>query len=51
MSRFIKNAVANGELLKLPFEVYWSVAFAPLYQLFKFHNQGRSYAKQYFQPE
>jgi AcrR family transcriptional regulator len=48
MGRFLKNAVANGELLELPFEVYWSVAFAPLYQLFKFHNQGRSYVNSAF---
>jgi len=44
MSRFIKNSVKKGELMELPFEVYWSVAFAPLYQLIKFHNQGNSYA-------
>lgn len=46
--RFIQNAKANGELMDLPFEVYWSVAFAPLYQLIKFHNQGHSYASKVF---
>jgi hypothetical protein len=25
----------------MPVEVYWSVAFAPLYQLVKFHKHGR----------
>jgi AcrR family transcriptional regulator len=43
MGKFVHNAVNNGELAPLPFEVYWSVAFAPLYQLIKFHTQGRSY--------
>jgi AcrR family transcriptional regulator len=48
MGRFIQNAVKNSELTDLPFEVYWSVAFAPLYQLIKFHNQGNSYANSSF---
>ncbi|MDF2190097.1 TetR/AcrR family transcriptional regulator [Paraflavitalea sp. CAU 1676] len=37
---FVHRAIENGELQRLSFEVYWSVAFAPLYQLMKFHNQG-----------
>lgn len=37
---FVHKAIANKELREVPFEVYWSVAFAPLYQLIKFHNQG-----------
>lgn len=37
---FVHKAIANKELQEVPFEVYWSVAFAPLYQLIKFHNQG-----------
>jgi hypothetical protein len=32
----------------LPFEVYWSVAYAPLYQLIKFHMQGNSYINSSF---
>jgi AcrR family transcriptional regulator len=48
MGRFIQNGVKNHELIELPFEVYWSVAFAPLYQLIKFHNQGNSYANSSF---
>ena len=43
MGKFVHNAVNNGELAPLPFEVYWAVAFAPLYQLIKFHTQGKSY--------
>ncbi len=33
MGKFMKNAVANGEINAMPLEVYWSVAFAPLYSL------------------
>lgn len=36
---FVHRAIDRGELQRLPFEVYWSVAFAPLYQLMKFHSQ------------
>jgi len=42
MSRFIKKAVENGEIKPLPIEVYWSVAFAPLYNLLRFHADGQS---------
>jgi AcrR family transcriptional regulator len=42
MKRFIQNAVAKKQLVQLPFEVYWSVAFAPLYQLVRFKTHGRS---------
>jgi TetR/AcrR family transcriptional regulator, multidrug resistance operon repressor len=26
----------------VPYEVYWSIAFAPLYNLVKFHVNGKS---------
>ncbi len=39
---FMHNVVARGEIKKMPIEVYWSVAFAPLYSLVRFHNEGRS---------
>jgi len=42
MGRFMKNAVKRGEIDDLPLEVYWSVAFAPLYNLIRFHQEGRS---------
>lgn len=48
MSRFLRNAIERKELVPLPFEVYWSVAFAPLYQLIKFHTQGQSFVNQHF---
>lgn len=42
MRAFVKNAVRNGELQPMPVEVYWSMAFAPLNNLFRFHFEGRS---------
>lgn len=41
MNEFVHNAIKRKELIKLPVEVYWSVAFAPLYQLVKYHMSGR----------
>ena len=41
MSRFIHKAIDNNELRLLPIEVFWSVAFAPLYQLVKYHINGK----------
>jgi TetR/AcrR family transcriptional repressor of multidrug resistance operon len=37
MSKFVHNAINRKELITLPVEIYWSIAFAPLYQLVKFH--------------
>ncbi len=48
MGRFVRNAIARKELQTLPFEVYWSVAFAPLYQLIRFHTQGYSMTSEKF---
>ena len=42
MRAFLSNAIRNGELVKVPVEVYWAVAFSPMYQLVKFHQQGKS---------
>ena len=41
MSKFVHNAISRKEVVKLPLEVYWSVAFAPLYQLVKMHMSGK----------
>jgi AcrR family transcriptional regulator len=40
MSEFVQHAINRKEIVKLPLEVYWSVAFAPLYQLVKMHMTG-----------
>ncbi|RAJ82213.1 AcrR family transcriptional regulator [Chitinophaga dinghuensis] len=42
MGDFVKNAVKRGEITFNTLEVYWAVAFAPLYTLVKFHQEGRS---------
>lgn len=42
MGLFVKNSIKKNELVKLPLEVYWSVAYAPLYNLIKFHLDGKS---------
>jgi len=49
MKLFVANAIERGELVKVPVEIYWSVAFAPLYNLVKFHLEGRSVAGSTFQ--
>ncbi len=42
MGSFVANAIKRNELVKVPVEVYWSIAFAPLYNLVKFHMTGKS---------
>lgn len=42
MGNFVENAIIRGEIKRMSLEVYWSVAFAPLYSLIKFHNEGKS---------
>ena len=49
LGKFMKNAVARGEVDSMPMEVYWSVAFAPLYALVRFHMEGRSIGGKPFQ--
>lgn len=41
MRAFVKGAIARKELISIPVEVYWSIAFAPLYQLLKFDKHGK----------
>ena len=42
MGKFMTNIIDRGEIDRMPFEVYWSVAFAPLYNLIRFDNEGQS---------
>ncbi len=42
MHAFVNNAVERGELDSMPLEVFWAIAYAPLYSLLRFHNDGRS---------
>ena len=48
MKTFAGNAIRRNELVKVPLEVYWSVAYAPLYNLIKFHLSGSSIGGQKF---
>lgn len=41
MREFVKGAIKRNEIIRVPVEVYWSIAFAPLYQLLKFHKHGK----------
>jgi AcrR family transcriptional regulator len=49
MHRFVTKAIRNKELVFMPFEVYWSVAFAPLYNLVRYHKAGMNLAGEKFQ--
>jgi len=42
VSRFLRNAVERKEIGEMPFEQYWCIAFAPLYSLLRFDQEGRS---------
>lgn len=41
MTQFLENANRNNQIAKMPFETYWSIAFAPLFQLIKFSHRSR----------
>jgi AcrR family transcriptional regulator len=41
MGEFVHNAINRKEIVKVPLEIYWTLAFAPLYQLVKMHMSGR----------
>jgi AcrR family transcriptional regulator len=41
VTRFVQNAINRGEIEDLPLEVYWAIAFAPLYTLITFHHKGQ----------
>ncbi len=36
LQQFAANAFKRGEIVKIPFEVYWPIAFSPLYQMLRF---------------
>jgi TetR/AcrR family transcriptional repressor of multidrug resistance operon len=44
VSHFVQNAIDRGEIDDLPLEVYWAIAFAPLYTLITFHHKGQNMA-------
>lgn len=42
MGLFVKNAIKRNELIELPVEIFWSIAYGPLYTLIKFHSGKKS---------
>ena len=42
LGKFMHNAIERGEIANMSLESYWSVAFGPLYNLLRFHNEGKS---------
>lgn len=48
MGEFMHHAIEQGELTRIPLEVFWSIAYAPLYNLIRFHNEGASVGGQPF---
>jgi len=42
ITAFMHNVVARGEMNPMPLEVFWSVAYSPLYSLIRFEREGQS---------
>lgn len=42
MGDFFQNAVKRNELKPVSLEVFWSIAYGPLYSLLRFHTEGKS---------
>jgi len=42
MVSFFENAVEKKELVPISKDVFWSIAYGPLYSLLRFHNKGKS---------
>jgi len=42
MGNFTHNAIKNKELVPVSVEVFWSMAYGPLYTLLRFHEEGKS---------
>ena len=42
MGTFFRNAVKRNEMVELPVEVFWAIAYGPLYTLIKFHSGKKS---------
>lgn len=42
MREFCQNAITRKQLVPLSFEVFWSIAYGPLYNMMRFHAEGKS---------
>lgn len=43
MTQFFDNAIAKKELVPISIEVFWSIAYGPLYSLLRFENEGKNF--------
>ena len=41
MGKFMRNVIERGEVENMTIETYWSIAYAPLYSLARFDNEGK----------
>lgn len=37
MQQFVQNAIKKGEIIQLPSEIFWAIAYGPFYTLIRFH--------------
>lgn len=44
MTNFFNNAIEKKELLPVSKEVFWSIAYGPLYALLRFENEGKNFS-------
>ena len=42
MNGFFLGAIKKKELVPLPVELFWAIAYGPLYTLLRFHTEGKS---------
>ncbi len=42
MTDFMLSAIERKELISVPYEVFWSIAYGSLYSLLEFHKDGKS---------
>jgi len=42
MVDFFENALKRKEMIPISKDVFWSIAYGPLYTLLRFHNRGKS---------
>lgn len=48
MKTFLQNAIERGEIAEMPAEVFWSLAYGPLYALLDFHFKKKSISPRSF---
>ncbi len=42
MAEFMLASIERKELISIPYEIFWSIAYGPLYSLLEFHRDGKS---------